>query len=156
MLSESSSTKGADTKHRIKFHVTAELTATKSYCSHSTVCNSLLISMRKHNIVYKQGVRMRWPNLILKGGTQEISNFLINFLMRLGAGLRNSRKVLTISLTHFEFFCIFPKSKEKNKYISFPATVAASNSSKCCFTKTFSPIQLFYYLLLSFSLNSIH
>lgn len=54
MLSESGSTKGADIKHRIKFHVTAELTATKSYCSHSAVSNSLFISMRKHNIVHKQ------------------------------------------------------------------------------------------------------
>lgn len=54
MLSESSSTKGADIKHRIKFHVTAEMTATESYCSHSTVFNSLFISMRKHNIVHKQ------------------------------------------------------------------------------------------------------
>lgn len=50
MLSERSSTKGADIKHSIKFHVTAELTAT----AHSTVSNSLLISMRKHNIVHKQ------------------------------------------------------------------------------------------------------
>lgn len=54
MLSQSSSTKGADRKQRIKFHITAELTATKRYCSHSTVSDSLFISMRKDNIVHKQ------------------------------------------------------------------------------------------------------
>lgn len=54
MLSESSSTKGADIKQRIKFHVTAELTATESYCSHNTVSDSLFISTRKDNIVHKQ------------------------------------------------------------------------------------------------------
>lgn len=54
MLSESSSTKGADIKHRVKFHVTDELTATESYCSQSTVYDPLFISMRKHNIAQNQ------------------------------------------------------------------------------------------------------
>lgn len=57
VVSESSSTKGADIKRRIKFHVTAELfqwlTVTESYCSHSTVSDSLFISTRKDNIVPK-------------------------------------------------------------------------------------------------------
>lgn len=116
MLSESSSTKGADTNHRINFYVTVELTATESYCSHSTVSNSLFIPMRKHKKVHKLEGKNEITYSYPERG-KEISNFLINFLMQLGAGLRNSRKVLTISLSPFAFFCIFPTSEEKKPNI---------------------------------------
>lgn len=54
MLSKSGSTKGVDIKHRLQFHVAAELAATKSHCSHSTISDSLFISVKKHNIVHEQ------------------------------------------------------------------------------------------------------
>lgn len=76
--------------------------------------------------------------------------------MQLRAGLRNRRKALIISLSHFASFCVFLTAKAKPSMPPFLLLLLLATLCKYCFAKIFPQIQLFYVLLLSFSLSSIH